>query len=145
MSTTTAEAPLGAVVRTPESRAWWDGAARGVLLLPRCRSCGQAHFYPRSFCPHCFSQELEDFEASGRGTIYTYSVMRRADPPYAIAYVRLEEGPVLLTRIVDADFDTLRCDQPVALAFRVAPQGDAVPVFAPRQPAASRGNGEPAS
>jgi uncharacterized OB-fold protein len=126
-----AEAPLGAVVTTPESRHYWEGVARGVLLLPRCRACGKAHFYPRSFCPHCFSDMLDTFEASGRGTIYTFSVMRRANPPYCIAYVRLEEGPILLSRIVDAPFDTIRCDQPVRLVFRKTAEGDAVPAFAP--------------
>lgn len=125
------DAPLGAVAVTPESRTFWEGAARGVLALPRCRACGKAHYHPRSFCPHCFSEDLETFEASGRGTIYTYSVMRRAEPPYVIAYVRLEEGPTVLTRIVDADPDGLRCGQPVRLAFRPAPDGAAVPVFVP--------------
>ena len=57
--------------------------------------------------------------------------MRRAEPPYVIAYVRLEEGPTVLTRIVDADPDGLRCGQPVRLAFRPAPDGAAVPVFVP--------------
>jgi uncharacterized OB-fold protein len=128
---TAAEAPLGAVIVTPESDAYWGGAARGVLLLPRCRDCGRAHFYPRAFCPHCFSDQLQTFEASGVGTIYTFSVMRRADPPYVIAYVRLSEGPVLLTRIVDADPAAIRCDQPVRLTFRNAPGGEPVPVFAP--------------
>jgi uncharacterized OB-fold protein len=129
--TTPAEAPLGAVAVTSESRTFWEGAARGVLALPRCRDCGKAHYHPRSFCPHCFSENLETFEASGHGTIYTFSVMRRAQPPYAIAYVRLAEGPTMLTRIVDADFDAIRCNQPVKLAFRPAPGGEAVPVFAP--------------
>jgi uncharacterized OB-fold protein len=129
--TNPAEAALGAVAITAESKAFWEGAAQGKLLLPRCRACGQAHYHPRSFCPHCFSDRLDTVEASGRGTIYTYSVMRRAAPPYAIAYVRLEEGPVMLSRIVDADADAIRCDQPVRLAFRAAPGGEAVPVFAP--------------
>lgn len=131
---TPVEAPLGPVAVTPESRAFWEGAAEGRLVLPRCRTCGRAHYHPRSFCPHCFSDQLESFDASGRGTIYTYSVMRRANPPYAIAYVRLEEGPVMLSRIVDADFDALHCDQPVRLTFRKAPGGEAVPVFAPEAP-----------
>ena len=128
-----AEAPLGTVAMTAESKAFWEGASRGKLVLPRCRACGRAHYHPRSFCPHCFADNIETFEASGRGTVYAFSVMRRADPPYAIAYVRLEEGPVVLSRIVDADFDAIRCDQPVRLAFRAAPGGEPVPVFAPEE------------
>jgi uncharacterized OB-fold protein len=126
-----AEAPLGAVAITLESSAFWAGAARGKLVLPLCRTCGKSHYHPRSFCPHCFSDDLDMVEACGRGTIYTFSVMRRAEPPYAIAYVRLEEGPVMLSRIVDADFEAIVCDQPVRVAFRAAPGGEAVPVFAP--------------
>jgi uncharacterized OB-fold protein len=129
--TTPAEAPFGAVTTTAESRAYWEAAVHGILLLPRCRACGNAHFYPRAFCPHCFSVKLEMFEATGRGAIYTFSVMRRAEPPFAIAYVRLEEGPTLLTRIVDADLETLRCEQPVRLAFRSSQTGEAIPVFTP--------------
>lgn len=136
------EAPLGAVAITAESRAYWEGARRGVLLLPRCRKCGEAHFYPRSFCPHCFSEDLETFEATGRGTVYTFSVMRRAGPPYAIAYVRLDEGPTLLSRIVGTDFDAIHCGMCVRVTFRKTAEGADVPVFEPNpsEPTELRGN-----
>ena len=55
-------------------------------------------------------------EASGNGTIYTYSVMRRAPMPYAIAYVTLDEGPTMMTNIVDCDLDEIRIGQAVSLS-----------------------------
>ena len=82
-------------------------------MIKQCAACGKAHHYPRSICPFCFSDRTEWTEASGKGTIYSYSVMRRAPVPYAIAYVTLPEGPTMLTNIVDCDFDKLKIGQAV--------------------------------
>ncbi len=68
---------------------------------------------------------------SGRGTIYSYSVMRRAPVPYAIAYVTLEEGVTMMTNIVDCDFDALRIGQPVRVVFKPTDGGPPVPMFTP--------------
>jgi uncharacterized protein len=70
-------------------------------------------------------------EASGQGTIYSYSVFRRAPIPYAIAYVTLAEGPTMMTNIVDCDLDTIRIGQAVRLAFKPTDGGPPVPMFAP--------------
>ena len=86
---------------TPETQPFWSAAAEGRLLIKWCRSCDQAHYYPRSICPFCFGDTTEWREASGRGTIYSYSIMRRVPVPYAIAYVTLEEGVTMMTNIVD--------------------------------------------
>ncbi len=64
----------------PETKPFWDGASQGKLLVKKCQSCGQSHHYPRALCPFCFSDKTEWQTASGKGTIYTYSVMRRAAP-----------------------------------------------------------------
>ena len=116
---------------TVETKPFWDGTAAGKLLLKRCRDCGESHYYPRAICPFCFSAETEWYEASGRGRIYTYSVMRRAPVPYAIAFVTLAEGVSMMTNIVDCDLDALAIDQEVQLAFRETEGGFALPVFAP--------------
>ena len=110
--------------------AYWDAARAGRLLLKRCRACGKPHYYPRAQCPFCLSADCEWVEASGAGTIYTWSVERRAQPPYAIAFVTLAEGPTLLTNLVDCDFDGLAIGQPVTLAFDLR-DGQPVPVFRP--------------
>lgn len=112
----------------PETAAYWAAAARGELLLKSCRSCGEAHFYPRSICPHCFSADTEWVAAAGTGEIYSFSVMRRADPPYVIAYVTLAEGVGMLTNIVDCDPDAVRIGAAVRVAFAER-DGRTAPVF----------------
>jgi len=114
-----------------ETQAYWDAAGQGKLLVRKCKSCGQAHHYPRTICPFCFSDDTEWVEASGKGTIYSYSVMRRAPVPYAIGYVTLAEGPRMLTNIVDCDLDALKCDQPVTVVFKPTDGGPPLPMFTP--------------
>jgi uncharacterized OB-fold protein len=115
----------------PETAAFWEAAAAGKLLLKRCRACGEPHWYPRAHCPFCFSAETEWQEARGTGTIYSWSVMRRAPVPYAVAYVTLDEGVTMLTNIVDCDFDRLQIGQKVKVVFRPSDGGPPVPMFAP--------------
>ena len=118
-------------VATPETAAFWREAAAGRFMLPRCGVCGRTHWYPRAVCPHCMGDVGTWFEAAGTGTIYSFSVMRRAKPVYAIAYVRLAEGPVMLTNLVDCDYDALRIGQVVGLRWRLDEGGRNVPCFAP--------------
>jgi len=113
----------------PETQAFWDAAAKGRFLIRRCTACGRAHWYPRSICPFCWSDKTEWVEASGRGTIYSYSVMRRAPEPYVIAYVTLAEGPTMLTNLVDCDFGALAVGQEVRLKFSPSDGGPPVPTF----------------
>jgi len=115
----------------PETQPFWDAAARGRLLVKRCADCGQFHHYPRALCPFCFSERTEWRDASGRGTIYTYSVMRRAPVPYAIAYVTLEEGVSMMTNIVDCDLNGIRIGQKVKVVFKPTDGGPPMPMFAP--------------
>lgn len=113
-----------------DSKPFYDAASEGRFLTRKCRDCGELHWYPRPHCPFC-GGETDWVELSGRGTIYSYSVSRRAEPPYAIAYVALAEGPTMLTNIVDCDFDALAIGQPVRLAFRPTVGARLVPCFAP--------------
>jgi len=114
-----------------ETQSFWDAAAEGKLLYKKCAACGEPHFYPRNHCPFCFSNKTEWQEASGRGTIYTYSVMRRAQVPYCIAYVELAEGPRIMSNIVDCDLDTVHIGQAVRLVFKPSEGGPPVPMFTP--------------
>jgi uncharacterized OB-fold protein len=115
----------------PETQPFWDATARGQLLLKRCKACGELHYYPRAICPFCFSDKTEWEAVSGRGKIYSYSVMRRAPEPYAIAYVTLAEGVTMLTNIVDCDLDQIRIGQDVRLVFKPTDGGPPVAMFAP--------------
>ena len=116
----------------PGDERYFEAAAEGKLLLKRCNDCGEHHHYPRALCPSCFSDKVEWVQAKGTGEIYTYSVTRRGGPtPYCIAYVTLDEGPRLMTNIVDCDLDSIKCGQKVKVSFKKTENGASVPVFVP--------------
>lgn len=129
-----AERSIPAPKPDPETQAFWDGAARGKLMLKRCRSCGKAHYYPRALCPFCLGT-TEWIEARGTGEIYSFSVMRRVPVPYAIAYVTLDEGVTMMTNMVDCDFDALAVGQRVTLVWKPTEGGPPVPMFTPARSA----------
>ena len=117
-------------VTTGETQAFWDAAKHGRFLLRRNRTTGRAHWYPRGLCPFD-GGETEWFEASGKGRIYSLSVMRKATPVYVIAYVTLDEGPTMMTNIVGCDPDSVRIDDRVEIAFVTTEAGAALPMFRP--------------
>jgi uncharacterized OB-fold protein len=112
----------------PESKAFFDAAREGKLLVGKCSACKDLHYYPRAICPFC-SGKTELVAAKGTGKIYSYSVMRRVAEPYAIAYVTLDEGVTMLTNMVDCDLDRLRIGDPVRLVFKAAEGGEMIPMF----------------
>ena len=114
-----------------DSKPFWQAAYEGRLLIKRCRACGAAHYFPRPICPFCMSAETEWIASSGRGVIYSYSVARRERPPYAIAYVTLEEGVTLMTNIVDCDLDKVAIGAAVRVVFKPSDGGPPVPMFTP--------------
>ena len=120
-----------APVVNDESKPYWEAAINGKLLVKKCITCGEAHHYPRTICPFCFSDNTTWTEASGRGAIYSYSVMRKATVPYVMAYVTLEEGPTMMTNIVECDVDALAIGQPVSVVFQDTGEGTALPMFTP--------------
>ena len=125
------ERKVQAPVPNLETKAFWDAAAEGKLMVGKCDACGAVHYYPRAFCPVCFSDKTRLQQVSGNGTIYTYSVMRRAPVPYAIAYVTLQEGVSMMTNVVDCDLDKIRIGQAVKLVFKPSDGGPPVPMFTP--------------
>jgi uncharacterized OB-fold protein len=116
-----------------DNRVFWDAASRRELKFGRCCQCNKSFFYPRHFCPFCLSADVEWVSASGRGEIYAYTVMRRAERPFALAYVRLEEGPSMMTNIVECDFDRLRIGQAVKVVFVQSKSEALVPMFRPTE------------
>jgi uncharacterized OB-fold protein len=125
------EAQSSPVTSNPETVPFWEAAAQGKFLLRHCTACGRVHWYPRALCPFCFSDKTEWIDGSTNGTIYSYSVMRRVPEPYAIAYVKLDGGPTMLTNIVDCDFDALSVGQKVKLVFKTSQEGSRLPMFTP--------------
>lgn len=120
---------LPAPIINEESKPWWDAVQQRKFLYKRCAACGENHFYPRSLCPHCLSDRTEWREASGRATLYTHSTMRRAKPPYTLAYVQLEEGPFVMTNLVDCDDTRLAPGQAMRVVYRAAEDGMLVPLW----------------
>ena len=121
---------IGGPDSNPETKPFWDGCAQNKLLVRRCTKCKKTHWYPRQLCPFCFS-DCEWTEASGKGKIYSFSVMERAPTPYAMAYVTLAEGTTMMTNIVDCDFKALKIGQDVKLKFVNSENGPPIPMFAP--------------
>jgi len=122
--------------RTHETAEFWDGCAQGLLLLPRCDACHEYIWYPRLFCPHCSSARVTYVQASGLGTVYSFTIMRKGNgpfkefAPYVIAYVELAEGPRMMTNIVGVAVDEVRVGLPVKVVFDPAGD-DAIPRFTP--------------
>ncbi len=121
-----------------ESLPYWDAARDGRLLIKRCADCGAAHFYPRPFCPVCWSSAVHWEEASGRAVLYTWSVVHQNDlppfgerVPYVAAVVDLAEGPRMMTNVVDCDPETLTVGMPLQAAYRDIGESVTVPVFVP--------------
>jgi hypothetical protein len=122
---------VGTPETNPETAPFFEGAAAGKLMIRRCTACKKAHHYPRGLCPFCFGDCTWE-AASGKAKIYTFSVMERANPPYAIGYVTLAEGPNVLTNFVDCDFKALKIGGDVKVAFvKTEGEGPTLPVFTP--------------
>jgi uncharacterized OB-fold protein len=138
---TGSQLPTPAPVVSPETEAFWSATAEGKLLLPRCRACSATTWYPRGLCPSCGVTDLEWIEASGRGTVYSYTVIHRGEgayretTPYVLAYVELDEGPRLLTNVVDTDPGAVSVGQEVEVVFHDTGEGNALPRFRPVDPA----------
>lgn len=124
---------------SPETQDFWDGAKAGELRLQRCDNCKQAYFPPRPFCPACASRSVTSFRATGRGRLYSYVINHRPAPgfeheaPYAIAVVELDEGPRMMTSMVEVAQtpEALLLDMPVEVVFEPATETISVPKFRP--------------
>lgn len=111
-----------------ETAAFWQACGEGKLILKRCRACGKRHYYPRSRCPHCFSDDTDWMDSTGVGSVYSFSIVRRGDSSYVLALVLLEEGVTLLSHVTGPVDDALVIGQPVFLAFEEM-GGRPMPVF----------------
>ncbi|MGH9027755.1 MAG: Zn-ribbon domain-containing OB-fold protein [Acidimicrobiia bacterium] len=120
----------------PVSTPYWEAAARGELLIQRCPACGHRQHYPRAVCTQC-GETPEWEQASGRGTVYTYTVVRqnyakpfRDELPYVVAMIDLEEGPRVMGN-VDGPVDEVHIGMPVEMFTVVADEGIGIPFWRP--------------
>jgi len=116
---------------------YWRSAAQGKLVLQRCLTCGRFQFYPRALCAAC-AGETEWVEASGRGTLYTFTVIRQNHAeafaglsPYAVGIIELEEGVRMMSNIVDCDVDRLEVGMALEVLLLQAADDVGLPFWRP--------------
>jgi uncharacterized OB-fold protein len=130
-------------VPIPDSASafYWEGAARGELLIQKCTSCSKYQYPPSVVCEHCQSSELVPSQVSGRGSLYALTVLHQAflpefagDVPYTVALVDLDDAPGvrLLTNLVEGDPHSLQIGDPLEVTFEARGDG-AIPQFRPAQ------------
>ena len=135
-----AQLPVPPPLVIPETKPFWDGTKAGRLVLPRCLRCSFVIWYPRQFCPECGHTPVEWFEASGHGSIYSFTIVRRGEgayrdtPQYVLAFVELQEGPRVMTNLIDCNPAQLRIGEPVRAVFCDAGDSAALLRFRPLIP-----------
>ena len=132
--------PLPIPVADERTEPFFRGAKEHKLVLPRCRQCGTYRTPGAERCPDCWSTETEWVEASGRGRLYSFGIMHQQYHPafaevipYNFAIVELEEGPRLVTNIVDCPNEELRVDMPVEAVYDDVSEETTLVRFRPRQ------------
>ncbi len=124
---------------TVESAPYWDGCRAGELRYRRCAGCGLAVFEPRPICPRCHGTDLPWRTSSGRGTVYSWSVVWRPQTPafrvpYAPAIIRLDEGFDMVSAVVGCEPEEIRAGLPVEVEFHAVDDVITLPFFSPRPP-----------
>ena len=111
-------------VPTPDSRPFWNGLAEQKILLKHCRDCDCVFHYPRVTCPNCLSSDLDWKQASGQGTLYTYTISRRPthplfadEVPQFMAVVELEEGPRITSTLLNVPEDKIQIGMALTPVF----------------------------
>lgn len=123
-----------------ETRPFWDACRRGQLLIQKCDRCGEFQFYPRGICANCWSEDIRWVTASGKGTVWTFTVTYQnrtpgfaEDVPYVLALVELEEGVRMFTNIIECQPRDVSIGMPVEVTFVQANNQISVPYFRPAE------------
>jgi uncharacterized OB-fold protein len=117
-----------APIPDPMTAPFWEAAKDGRLMIGRCKDTGRHFFPPRGVSPFTLSTNVELVAATGRGTLYSWTVMRTKEP-YIPAMVELAEGPRMFTNLVDVEFAAIRIGMPVRVVFKPTDGGPPVPMF----------------
>jgi uncharacterized OB-fold protein len=119
---------------TDLTRPYWEAAARGVIALQRCQGCGAVWHPPQPTCPQCRRTDVEWFDAAGRGTVHSFTVVHHVThpavsgrTPYVVALVELAEGPRVICNVLDADPNDVVVGGAVAIALGRSPAGAELP------------------
>lgn len=121
---------------TEDNHGFWDAAAEHRLVAQECSACHELHHPPRPMCPRCGSVEHGWHELSGRGTVYSFSLLHHPQHPaftYPVvaAIIELAEGVRMVSNVVDCDPHDVYIEMPVEVRFAATADDRAVPVFAP--------------
>ena len=116
------------------TRPFWDAAAQGRLMLPKCKACGRHFFRPEVACTHCFATDWQWVEASGRGSLYSYSVLHKAPAPgfqvpLILAVVELDEGPCMFSNLIGVETGSIRIGMLLQVQFEQVAAGVHLPRF----------------
>lgn len=134
MTEPTAPLPKPAPHPTSISARYWESLNAGKLCIQRCTACGLLQHYPRPFCVTCLSSDLEWKEVSGRATLFSFTIVRRAaspafapDLPYVLAIVELEEGPHMTGNVIGTPVEEMVVGMPLELTIVPAGDGQSLP------------------
>ena len=121
-----------------ETKPYWDSCRRGQLMIQKCDSCAEYQFYPRGICANCWSNDIQWYSASGKGTVWTFTVTHQnrtpgfaEDVPYVLALVELEEGVRMFTNIVECEPRDVKIGMAVEVTFVQANDQISIPYFKP--------------
>jgi len=121
------------------AKQFYDWCGQGELRFQRCARCGAFRHIPRELCAECGSFDWEWARSSGKGTVFTYTVVARAlhpaflnATPYAAVIVELEEGVRILSNVVDCPPEQMRIGMPVHVDFEKQSDSVTLPVFRSR-------------
>jgi len=127
---------------TPVNAPFWEAAKAGRLVMQKWADCGSWIFCPRPVCVECNSERLEWIEVSGRGKIFSFTVIREVvgsalrgfapDIPYVTAWIDLEEGPRICSNIVGCPIENAAIGMAVEVVFEKAAEQIFLPKFMPR-------------
>lgn len=122
-----------------ETEIYWEGCRNHSLLIQKCSDCGQYQFYPRIMCTKCMSREVKWLQATGRGKVASYTIIHRAiskayqeEVPYVVALVELEEGPTMMSNIIQCEPKDVVIGMEVEVIFEDWSEKVSIPKFQPR-------------
>lgn len=130
----------GKIIPTPtnDTKPYWDACQQQKLVIQQCKRCEHIQFYPRLMCANCLSRDVTWLEASGKAEVVTYTIVHRPilpayakEAPYILAIVQLEEGPTMMTNILNCPFDEIAVGMQVTVQFEYWSPEFLVPVFEP--------------
>jgi uncharacterized OB-fold protein len=125
---------------TPETAEFWQRCSEYILSVQCCDDCGHYQFYPRIFCTQCNGRQLSWSTVTGRGTVRSFTICRRAvskayaaEGDYVVALIELEEGPTMMSNVVQCELESVSVGMPVEVCFEQWSEEITIPKFRPVQ------------